>query len=230
VYDRARALSEVAQKRLQAIFEAQELGAGFQIALRDLEIRGAGNLLGAEQSGHIAAVGFDLYARLLGESVDRLRALQRGETPGPSPTLEAPFTVDLPLSAHIPEDYVPDLPVRLALYQRLARVATVEEATAMRLEFIDRFGRPPEPVDDLLYIVKVRCLAKAGKAEAVVTEPDHIVVRFGRAGTPRPAGKLPRTVTAGPTQLRVERTSEWPQALMQALELVQPAEVIAAAS
>src|SRR5207249_2930987 len=89
LYDRNHSLSETAQKRLQAIFEATELGAGFQIALRDLEIRGAGNLLGAEQSGHIGAVGFDLYVRLLADAVERLKALQRGERP-PPPSLGKP--------------------------------------------------------------------------------------------------------------------------------------------
>ena len=88
LYDRAAPSRETAQQRLQAIFEATELGAGFQIAMRDLEIRGAGNLLGAEQSGHMAAVGFDLYVRLLAEAVERLKALQRGETP-PPPALDA---------------------------------------------------------------------------------------------------------------------------------------------
>src|SRR4029079_8422160 len=81
LYDKASALSEVAQHRLQAVFEATELGAGYQIAMRDLEIRGAGNLLGAEQSGHIAAIGFDLYVRLLAEAVERVKSMQRGETP-----------------------------------------------------------------------------------------------------------------------------------------------------
>ncbi len=221
---KGRALSEVAQKRLQAIFEAQELGAGFQIALRDLEIRGAGNLLGSEQSGHIAAVGFDLYARLLAESVERMRALQRGEQPGPSPSLEPPFTIDLPLSAHIPDAFVPDLNMRLALYQRIARFTDPAEAIDMRLELIDRFGKPPPAVDDLLLVARARALAKRARAEGIVTEPAEVVVRFGERGTPAPAGRLPRGVHRGPTQLRVERAGgEWQARLLQALELVQPA-------
>ncbi|HUS83331.1 MAG TPA: transcription-repair coupling factor, partial [Dehalococcoidia bacterium] len=99
-YDRHRSLTEPAQKRLQAIFEATELGAGFQIALRDLEIRGAGNLLGAEQSGHIGAVGFDLYTRLLADAVEELKALQRGEKPPVPSTALPPLAIDLPLVAH----------------------------------------------------------------------------------------------------------------------------------
>src|SRR5262245_54366833 len=119
LYERGRALSETAQRRLQAIFEATELGAGFQIAMRDLEIRGAGNLLGAEQSGHMQAVGFDLYVKLLAEAVDRLKTLQRGETPKPPLTSRPAVTLDLPLTAYLPDVYIPDLNLRLAVYQRL---------------------------------------------------------------------------------------------------------------
>jgi len=97
LFDKYRSLSELAQKRLQAIFEATELGAGFQIALRDLEIRGAGNLLGAEQSGHISAVGFDLYMRLLADAVERLKAIGEGRTPPLPRTEQPPLTIDLPL-------------------------------------------------------------------------------------------------------------------------------------
>ena len=141
LYDRGRASREPAQKRLQTIFEATELGAGFQIALRDLEIRGAGNLLGAEQSGHIGAVGFDLYVRLLAEAVERLKALQRGEEPPLPATARPAVTIDLPLTAHIPDSYVPDLNLRLALYQRLA---SAEERVGGggdgRGRWRDRFG------------------------------------------------------------------------------------------
>ena len=122
LYEKHRALSEAAQQRLQAIFEATELGAGFQIALRDLEIRGAGNLLGAEQSGHIGAVGFDLYVKLLAEAVERLKALARGEPPPPSKHRSRRSSIDLPLAAYIPESYIGDLNLRLALYQRMAAV------------------------------------------------------------------------------------------------------------
>ena len=116
---RPRADARSAQKRLQAIFEATELGAGFQIALRDLEIRGAGNLLGAEQSGHIGTVGFDLYVKLLADAVEGLKALARGEPPPPS-KMQPPHHIDLPLTAFIPESYIGDLNLRLALYQRMA--------------------------------------------------------------------------------------------------------------
>ena len=131
------------------IFEATELGAGFQIAMRDLEIRGAGNLLGAEQSGHMAAVGFDLYVRLLGEAVERLKAVQRGETP-PPPTLTNPaVALDLPITAYLPDAYIPDLNMRLAVYQRLAQATTDAEVEAMEKELVDRFGPLPPPARNL---------------------------------------------------------------------------------
>jgi hypothetical protein len=159
LYEKHMALSEVAQRRLQAIFEATELGAGFQIALRDLEIRGAGNLLGAEQSGQIGAVGFDLYVRLLADAVEGLRALAKGEPPPPS-KITAPITIDLPLAAYIPESYIQDLNLRLSLYQRMAAADRDGAAEDFERELHDRFGAPPASVRNLLYIVRVRVLAK----------------------------------------------------------------------
>ena len=118
LYRRRERMSEEARKRLQAIFNASELGAGFQIALADLEIRGAGNILGGEQSGHMAAVGFDLYSRLLAEAVEERKA-RREDRP---PRVEKPqAVVDLPVEAHLPDDYVPEEAQKLELYRRLAR-------------------------------------------------------------------------------------------------------------
>jgi transcription-repair coupling factor (superfamily II helicase) len=164
LYERHRALSEVAQKRLQAIFEATELGAGFQIALHDLEIRGAGNLLGAEQSGQIGTVGFDLYVKLLHDAVEGLKALAKGEAPPPS-AIPVPVVIDVPLAAFIPESYVSDLNLRLSLYQRMANATASDAAEDLERELADRFGAPPAPVRNLLYIVRLRALAvRAGVA------------------------------------------------------------------
>ena len=118
------------------------------------------------------------------------------------PTLPAPITVDLPLSAHIPEDYIPDLAVRLALYRRMARSRrTIEEADAMRPRDDRPFRETARGAGrSALHRRKARCMAKAAGAEAIVSEPDHIVIRFGRHGAPRPLGRLPRTVTTGPTR------------------------------
>jgi transcription-repair coupling factor (superfamily II helicase) len=147
--------------------------------MRDLEIRGAGNLLGVRQSGHIAALGFDLYCQLLGEAVEELKAKQTGEARKSvlgGETKELPSVV-LPLDAHIPEEYVPNLNTRLSLYGRLARVEYVEEVEDMAREFEDRFGPLPEPVDNLLYTVRVRVLAAKVGVSSVSTQGRQIVMK-----------------------------------------------------
>lgn len=215
LYDRNRSLSETAQKRLQTIFEATELGAGFQIALKDLEIRGAGNLLGAEQSGHIGAVGFDLYNRMLAEAVARLKSIQRGETPKPATT---PVTVDLPLPARIPESYIEDLNLRLAVYQRMAQVSGAGEVDALGDELADRFGPPPPPVRNLLFILRLRSLAGAAGIVSILVEDGSIVLRSGgplkdRARLQRESGS---GVQVGTAQIRIPRNDgrlDWMQQL-----------------
>jgi len=178
LYDRGRALSETAQRRLQAIFEATELGAGMQIALKDLEIRGAGNLLGAEQSGHMAAVGFDLYVRLLAEAVERLKALQRGEEPPPPASARPEVVMDLPVTAYLPEAYITDLNLRLAVYQRLSQARDDSEVTNIEQELRDRFGEPPPPARNLVWVVRLRLLARAADVGSVQVEEGGIVIRM----------------------------------------------------
>jgi len=222
-YDRHRSLTEPAQKRLQAIFEATELGAGFQIALRDLEIRGAGNLLGAEQSGHIGAVGFDLYTRLLADAVGELKALQRGEKPPVPSTGLPPLAIDLPLVAHIPESYAPDLNLRLALYQRMTRVQHPQEADELAQELRDRFGPLPEPVETLLYVVRLRALAREAGVQSIQTEDGQIVLRMSH-GLRLPQERLRRQLAeaawVGPTSLRLSRArlgDGWRDALLRVM-------------
>jgi transcription-repair coupling factor (superfamily II helicase) len=214
LYRENKALTEVAQKRLQTIFEATELGAGFQIALRDLEIRGAGNLLGAEQSGQIGAVGFDLYSRMLADAVARLRAAMRGEKPPPPSTQLPPVQVDLPLAAFIPESYIDDLNARLALYQRMGAIATVEEAAALAEELRDRFGPPPPAVLHLLYILAAKALARTAGVVQVVREDEVFVIRLNRpiAEEARWAlrQELGEAVEVGSMQARVCDTRSWP--------------------
>jgi len=248
LYEKHRALSEVAQRRLQTIFEATELGAGFQIALRDLEIRGAGNLLGAEQSGQIGAVGFDLYVKMLHDAVEGLKALSRGEPPPPS-TIPQPITIDVPLSAYIPESYIGDINLRLSLYQRMAtaggamdgRVAMDAPADLER-ELNDRFGSPPPPVRNLLYIVRLRTLAKLADVTSIAREDregrEILVVRSRegvdlRARIPL-AGRreLERVdgVSVGHNQIRIdlEATGEgWRDVLVEALDAAAVAEAAA---
>jgi len=178
-FDGGRQLTPQAHKRLRTIFEATELGSGFGIAMKDLEIRGAGNLLGVRQSGHIAALGFDLYCQLLAEAVEELKAKQTGEArksviAGEEKELPS---ISLPLAAHIPEEYVPNLNTRLSLYHRLARVEHIEEVEDVAREFKDRFGPLPEPVENLLYIVKIKVLAARAEVSSISTQGRQIVIK-----------------------------------------------------
>ncbi len=222
LYDRHHALSEPAQKRLQAIFEASELGAGFQIALRDLEIRGAGNLLGAEQSGHMSAVGYELYSQMLAEAVRRMRALLNGEAPPAPPP--PPLTIDLPLTAHIPETYVADLNLRLAVYQRLAQMPSLEALAAYREELHDRFGALPPAVENLLYTVRVRLLARGAGLQSVTAEEGDVVLRASGpiAHRERLRETFDGRVQVGSTQVRLPLRADWRELLLAALERLQP--------
>jgi transcription-repair coupling factor (superfamily II helicase) len=186
-FDRGKRLTPQAHKRLRTIFEATQLGSGFAIAMRDLEIRGAGNLLGVKQSGHIAALGFDLYCQLLAESVEELKAKQAGQV-REKPVLsgvggvavgevkELP-SISLPLDAHIPEEYVSNLSTRLSLYHRLAKVGHIEEIEDVARELQDRFGPLPEPVENLLYIVRIKILAARAKVSSISTQGRQVVIK-----------------------------------------------------
>jgi transcription-repair coupling factor (superfamily II helicase) len=175
LYRRRGQLSEVARKRLQAIFNASELGAGFQIALSDLEIRGAGNLLGAEQHGHIAAVGFDLYTQLLAEAVEEGKAEREGR---PAEITRPPAVIDLPVDAYLPDDYVPEEAQKLELYRRLARAAAEATVAAVRADLVDRFGPPPPPVERLLEVARLRLAADRAGLTSVAREGSELVLRF----------------------------------------------------
>ncbi len=176
LYRSRERMSEDARKRLQAIFNASELGAGFQIALSDLEIRGAGNILGGEQSGHMAAVGFDLYSRLLAEAVEERKAARENRAPVLVPQQAV---VDLPLEAHLPDDYVPEEAQKLELYRRLARARTHGDVAAFRQEVIDRFGPLPPPVLRLAEVAELRLAAEAVGIASMSREDGQLVVRFG---------------------------------------------------
>ena len=192
LYRRRERLSDEARKRLQAIFNASELGAGFQIALSDLEIRGAGNILGGEQSGHMAAVGFDLYSRLLAEAVESRKASMEGR----APIVEAPqAVVDLPVEAHLPDDYVPDEAQKLELYRRLARARSTGDLAAFRQEVLDRYGPMPDPVTRLIEVAELRLTAEAAGVASISREEGWLVVRFGAGLTRATAMRL----LAGPS-------------------------------
>ncbi len=179
LFEKGKQLTPEARKRLKTISEAAELGAGFAVAMKDLEIRGAGNLLGVEQSGYIAAVGFDLYARLLSEAVEELR--QERDIEEVMPQCPVP-TIALPLDAYIPEEYIPALSTRLSFYQRLAATKLTQEIEDIAMEMEDRFGPMLQPVENLLYIVEIRQLAAAAMVESIFTEGRQIVLHFGSAG------------------------------------------------
>jgi len=149
-----RSLSQEARARLAAILEFADLGAGFRIAARDLEIRGAGNILGAEQHGHLRAVGYETYCRLLEEAVQELR----GEEAAPPPT-----TVELRLGfdLRVPESYIPEETLRLAIYRRVAATRTDDEVARLHEELVDRFGPAPEQLDNLVLHQRVRRRAEA---------------------------------------------------------------------
>ncbi|OCN01072.1 transcription-repair coupling factor [Clostridium sp. W14A] len=151
-FKRDKALSEIAQKRLSAIRQFTEFGSGFKIAMRDLEIRGAGNILGGEQHGHMEAVGYDMYLHLLGEAVDRAKGK-------PVQEYGEECLVDMQVTAHIPESYIADLNQRLDIYRRIADIRTREDALDVTDELIDRFGEPPASVNGLIDIALLRNVA-----------------------------------------------------------------------
>ncbi len=227
LYRRRDRLSDEARRRLQAIFNASELGAGFQIALADLEIRGAGNILGGEQSGHMADVGFDLYTRLLAEAVEERKAAWEGREPIRE---AAGATVDLPVDAHLPDTYVPDEAQKLELYRRLARVRSAGDLAAFRQEVTDRFGPPPPPALRLVEVAELRLAAEAAGIASVAREEGSLVVRFGSGLTRGEAMRLvagaalpgvrPGDVTFGAAQVRIRAPRDPGRAWALTLALV----------
>ncbi|SDP17286.1 transcription-repair coupling factor (superfamily II helicase) [Actinopolyspora xinjiangensis] len=158
LYPPEKPLTDTAHDRLATIAQNSELGAGMAVAMKDLEIRGAGNILGSEQSGHIAGVGFDLYMRLVGEAVQAYR-----EDAGAEPEEQEELTdvrVDLPVDAHIPHDYVPGERLRLEAYRKIAASAGQSDLDAVRNELTDRYGTPPEPVERLLRVTAFRQICR----------------------------------------------------------------------
>jgi transcription-repair coupling factor (superfamily II helicase) len=168
----------VAEKRLRTIYEATELGAGFSIAMKDLEIRGAGTLLGMRQSGQISAVGFNLYSQMLASAVEKLKLQKNGIRQTPTTTKLPDPTIDLPLSALITEDYVPDLVTRLELYQRMADIIELKQIPNLIQELNDRFGIPPKEVENLFYILKIKAMAKDTGIEAISTLDSEIILQL----------------------------------------------------
>jgi transcription-repair coupling factor (superfamily II helicase) len=166
LYPPERSLTETAHERLATVAQHTEVGAGMYVAMKDLEIRGAGNLLGGEQSGHIAGVGFDLYVRMIGEAVSELK----GDGPAEKPEVR----VELPVNAHIPHDYVPGERLRLEAYTRIAAIDSEPDVTAVLEELTDRFGEPPQPVLNLLEVARLRTAARRAGLTDITAAGNHI--------------------------------------------------------
>jgi transcription-repair coupling factor (superfamily II helicase) len=177
LYPPEKPLTETAHERLATIAQHSDLGGGMAIAMKDLEIRGAGNLLGGEQSGHIADVGFDLYVRLVGDAVNEFK----GDGP-PEPT---EMKLELPIDAHLPHDYVSSERLRLEMYKRLAEVRTDDDVAALREELTDRYGEPTEPVRSLLEVARLRARARQAGLTDVTIQGNY--VRFAPVDLPESA-------------------------------------------
>jgi transcription-repair coupling factor (superfamily II helicase) len=213
------------RERMDTIAENIQLGAGFSIAMRDLEIRGAGDLLGTRQHGHIAAVGFHLYTRLLADSIQRLHPqadVQQLPT-ALQGKLSLPISVDLPWQASIPPDYVADKGMRLNLYRRLADIQSESEISSLYEEFNDRFGPPPEPVRNLLFQLKIKILAEGAGLASLNSENGQFSLRFPNSEIPPDLPSLGPHVRVGKTALWILYKSilNWPDLLIEILSELQ---------
>ncbi|GIN14440.1 transcription-repair-coupling factor [Shouchella clausii] len=177
-YQPDKVLTEVAEKRLQAIKEFTELGSGFKIAMRDLTIRGAGNLLGSQQHGFIDSVGFDLYSQMLKEAIEE----RKGEKPK-----EPPFKAELNVNidAYIPERYIPDAKQKIEMYKRFKGVETLEEIADLQDELVDRFGEYPKQVAYLFEMTKIKLIADQEKVEKITEGKDAVTILLTEETTSR---------------------------------------------
>lgn len=222
------------QQRLEAIAEYTDLGSGYWIALRDLEIRGAGELLGTRQHGHIASVGFHLYTRLLADAVRRLRQLRTDLPPLPSDqssllnesTLSLPVNVELPLAMELPQEYIPDADLRLRLYRRLADVRTESELETLEQEFHDRFGPLPQTARNLFYQMRVKLRAERAGLASVTVENGRLVLRYPSPPTEKEPPRLPDYAPdvhggRGAYYCTFFGTANWQARLLEVLEGVE---------
>jgi transcription-repair coupling factor (superfamily II helicase) len=192
-----RKLTETAERRLQVLQSLDQLGAGFSVASHDLDIRGAGNLLGEEQSGHVREVGIELYQEMLEEAVAQLRsgaATEADEQWSPQ--------INIGTSVLIPETYVPDLDVRMALYRRLASLEDAADIDRFAAELIDRFGALPDEVQHLLDIVAIKALCRQAQVEKIEAGPKGATITFRNNSFPNPAG-LVRLIAEHQSSMRV---------------------------
>lgn len=175
-YHKGGNLTEEARARLETLAENTGLGAGFQIAMRDLEIRGAGDILSTRQTGHVAAIGLHLYTQLLTQAIQQLKGKAEGESV-PVPATGS-MILDLPLHAYIPDDWIPEISLRLQIYRRIASLTNVDEVTAIRDELQDRFGKLPGAVEGLLYQIETKLLAQRAGATAIIARDKIIQIKL----------------------------------------------------
>ncbi len=264
LYERNQALTPIARERLTALQEASELGAGFRIAMRDLEIRGAGELLGRKQSGHIAAVGFDLYCRLLAKSVEEMKkggaggtlsqrqvaggngqvrddadgeasgvqrsacSVQRSESVSYDDPLAPAVTLDLPLRALIPEEYVAQQSLRLRLYRRIAGVTDTAAVDALAEELVDRFGPLPEEVQNLLYQVRIKVLALAAGVSAIGRDSGQLVLKsddLEHVDRQRLQARIGDAARVARRAVWLPIADGWPEALERTLRAMRTAQM-----
>jgi transcription-repair coupling factor (superfamily II helicase) len=219
--------SNEGRQRLETIAENIQLGAGFSIAMRDLEIRGTGDILGTRQHGHIAAVGFHLYTSLLSEAVRRLRKEQGlpTNTLPPATNLQlTPVNVELPIDSGIPAAYVPDKDVRLGLYRRIADLRTQADLDRLSEEFSDRFGPPPASLNNLFFQLKIKLLAERAGLSAITVENGQLSLRFLDNRLPERLPDLGANVRLGKIALWLPYAGQddWAEQLVQVLEKLQP--------
>lgn len=209
---RKKAPTPEGQERLETIAENTQLGAGYSIAMRDLEMRGAGEMLGVRQSGYIASVGFHLYARMLSQAVQELKKSTTGldsnvEKAFGLSAAYIPVSVDLPLSVGLPADYVADTTLRLQLYRRMATLRDETELDALAEEFIDRFGPLIDPVNNLIYQIRVKLRAEKAGLNSVSAEGDQIILRY----PPLPGGITSRELKFVHPSARAGKNAYWMQ-------------------
>ncbi|MBR9982411.1 MAG: transcription-repair coupling factor, partial [Desulfatitalea sp.] len=182
-------LTKDAQKRLKVLMEHSDLGSGFQIAMSDLKIRGGGTMLGASQSGHIAAVGYEMFLRLMESSIADMKGEPLEESLEPE--------INLPLAAFLPEHYVADIDQRLSLYRRLARMRDLKEVSALKAEMEDRFGRLPDEANNLLLKIMLKILAVRAGCKRLDLQDIHLQLQFSEIHQRKPFGIVEMVAAAG---------------------------------
>jgi transcription-repair coupling factor (superfamily II helicase) len=211
-------LTDDARVRLETLSEYADLGSGYQIAMRDLELRGAGDILSTRQTGHVAAIGLHLYTQMLAQAVSRLKGEEPGRT---TRTLsESAIVIDLPLMAYLPTDYIPELELRLNIYRRIGGLEQVEEVDGMRAELIDRFGALPSAVEGMLYQIQIKLLSEAASATAILKREGRIDIRLpylAQVNRDVLALRLGKDIRVTRTAVEVPYSQDWQPRLLTIL-------------